>query len=289
MAIFLNTACRSKEKAEAAKVQLQGELSDDEGAKLEILLLDVQSLASVREAVSQIETSIDCLVLNAGGPGGTDFVALTEDGVANIMALNVVGNAALVHELQSANKFLKNATVLYSSSEAARGVPNFRFPPPKWESGSVEEFTSALKGSRFENDSSYETTYSWAKAMGTLWMSGMARKHPDIRWVSVSPGMTVGTNLARELGFVQRTMFSIVGPIFKFFGLGHGTDEGAGRYLDAVYQREAYESGKFYGSQEGKFTGALVDQEPLFPDLGNVQYQDNCNQAIQALLDASKN
>lgn len=279
LSLLRRAGCRNEEKAAAAKAQLEVETGKK---KFDFLKLDVMSHESVCSAVKCLDGSVDCLILNAGGPGGSDFVAQTSDGIANIMALNVVGNAKLVDELIKAKKLAPGSTIVYSSSEAARGVKSFGFPAPSIDSGSVDEFKSALDGTMYVKDKSYETTYSWAKCIGTLYFSGLARANGDYRWVSVSPGATAGTNLLNDLGLVQRLMFKMLAPIMKLFGMAHDTDAGAGRYLAVVYDTESkYDNGVFYGSKDGKLTGDLVDQTPIFEDLGMTSYQDNAVKAVE--------
>ena len=70
-------ACRNEEKAKAAKAHLEEQTGKRD--IFEILIVDVMSFASVRSAVQKLDTPIDCLILNAGGPGGKDFVARTKD------------------------------------------------------------------------------------------------------------------------------------------------------------------------------------------------------------------
>lgn len=273
--------CRNQERAEAAKSKLEKETGLK---KFEILVIDIMKFSSVRSAVSGLEGSVDCLVLNAGGPGGKDFVAQTEDGVANIMALNVTGNALLFNELSEAGKLTKGSTVMYASSEAARGVASIGFPPPAIKDGSFDEFKSAIDGNMFTVDKTYETTYCWAKCVGCLWISSMARRNSDYRFVSVSPGMCTGTNLLNDLGFLKKTTFTILGPLLKLSGMGHGIDDGAGRYIDVVCKTDEYENGVFYGSELKKFTGRLVPQTDMFKDLANENYQDNADAAIQSFF-----
>ena len=281
--ISLYTACRNEEKAKVAKTELEQQTGKD---IFEILIIDVMSFDSVRNAVSSLDTPIDTLILNAGGPGGRDHVAQTPDGIANIIALNVVGQALLTEELIKRNKLIKGGTIVYSSSEAARGVQVFGLPPPKIHNGSVDEFQSALDGSLFikNKDVSYGTTYAYAKCLGVLWMSAMARKEPDYRWISVSPGMTSGTNLFNDLSCMERTMMAIIYPIANCCRMCHSVDVGAQRYLDVIYMTDKYENGVFYGPLGNKLIGELGPQCDFFPDLANESYQDNLHVAIQNMI-----
>ena len=80
--------CRNQVKAEIAKRELE---SLTNRGVLEILLMDVTDQVSVLNAVAQIQEPIDTLILNAGGPGGADFLDKTADGVSNTFATNVLG------------------------------------------------------------------------------------------------------------------------------------------------------------------------------------------------------
>lgn len=237
--------------------------------------------------MASLETCVDCVVLNAGGPGGKDSNGLTRDGFTNIMAVNTVGHALLVEELLDSGKLVEGGTVVYASSEAARGVPKFGFDKPIVESGTVEEFASAIDGSKFVGkDDSYEVTYSYAKLLGVLWTSSMARERQadNFRFVSVSPGATEGTNIAKDFPLKTKILYCALAPIMRFFGMSHDTDHGAKRYLDVVYETEKYDNGVFYGSVESKFTGDLVPQLDMFEALGNETYQDNAKVAIRKFL-----
>ena len=160
----------------------------------EILIIDVMNFSSVKNVVSSLSETLDGVILNAGAPGGKYSSAITKDGVTSIMGVNVMGHALLVEELLKNNKLLKGSTVIYASSEAARGIPSFNFPTPTVESGSIDEFKEAIDGSKFVKlkDQTYETTYSFAKLIGTLWSASMSRKFPDFRFVAVTPGKMFG-------------------------------------------------------------------------------------------------
>jgi NAD(P)-dependent dehydrogenase (short-subunit alcohol dehydrogenase family) len=282
-------ACRNQAKAEQAKADLE----EATGKTIfEILIIDLKDFKSVVNAANELKHEIDCLILNAGGPGGNDFVQHTDDGVASIMALNVTGSVLFTNELIKNEKLVKGATVMYASSEAARGVDSFGFPAPAIESGSVDEFKSVLDGSKFVQlgDVTYETTYSFAKCVGSLWIASMARQNTDYRWVSVSPGMTTGTNILNDLGGIKKFMFICMAPLLGWFAVSHGVDVGALRYLDTVYDTKTYENGMFYASADAsKLTGAIGPQFDFFTDLAKEEYQDNANTAIQTFLPTISN
>ena len=89
-------ACRNADKAEAAKAALEAETGK---TIFEILLMDVSSPSSVRQAVSSLTSPVDAVILNAGGTGGRTPNELTNEGVTHIFASNVLGHVVLVDEL----------------------------------------------------------------------------------------------------------------------------------------------------------------------------------------------
>ena len=278
-------ACRNQEKATAAKQELE-QLTNKK--IFEVVLMDVSDLASVKKAMEMLknEPLIDGVVLNAGGGGGSDPIGLTSDGVTNNMACNMLGHVLLVDELIKENKISgEAASVIYSGSESARGVPEFSLDPPKLESGSVEEFVTICDGSFFpksvKNDPKYFGAY--AKCMAAFWMSSMARKYPNIRFVTVSPGATMGTAVRRDLPFYKRVFVGMLLNILCFIGKAHSLEDGAKRYIDALFEHSTYQSGVFYGSKSG-LTGELCNQAELLSYFGNETFQDNANEAIHKFI-----
>jgi len=154
---------------------------------------------------------------------------------------------------------------------------------PSLKSSSVDDFASIADGSLFPKFDPM-VAYGPIKYVGTLWMASMSRKHPDIRFVSVSPGATSGTNAADQVGAVQRFIFTrIAYPLMTLFGRAHGLEEGAKRYVD-VLTDSAYDTGHFYASPWPSTSGKLVDQGPIFEDLQNETFQDNAYAAVSRFL-----
>ncbi len=270
--------CRNRAKAEAAKAELETITGK---SVFEIVIIDTSDLATVDAAVSSISGPVDAVVLNAGGAGGPQAGERTADGVVVSFAVNVLGHAALVQGLIEAEKL--QGTVLYVSSEAVRGIPAMGFARPALSASSVDEFASIADGSKFPSFDAMKA-YGPIKYVGTMWASAMARKHPEIRFVSVSPGMTTGTNATEEVGAVQRFIFQkIAFPFMSLIGRAHGLEQGAERYIE-VLTDPSYETGHFFASPWPSTSGALVDQASIFEDLSNPTFQDNAYEAVQRFL-----
>ncbi len=269
--------CRNETKALAAK----SELEQVTGRSIfEVMIVDVSKPASVRSAIAKLTEPIDALIMNAGGMGGKAPTELTPDGVSSIFATNVLGHAVMVDALLKAGK-LKNVA-MYASSEGARGVRKMGMARPELKSNSVDEFVSIFNGSNFDDKTDGMEIYSYVKYAATLWMSALARKHPDVRFISMSPGATSGTQVMNDLPTIQKIMYKYIGfPILMpLLGMSHKLEKGAQRYVKAINDK-SLTSGTFYASAENKLTGSVMDQSSIFPDLKNESYQENALEAIK--------
>jgi NAD(P)-dependent dehydrogenase (short-subunit alcohol dehydrogenase family) len=274
-------ACRDEAKAHAARADLQRITNR---SVFEILIMDTADIASVQLAAKAIETPLRAVVLNAGGTGGPTPMALTAQGVTTIFASNVLGHAVLLEDLIDAG--LLTSTAVLTGSEAARGVPKLRIKRPTFATHSVEEFATVIDGSFFRGrklDSGL--AYGQVKYLGALWMSALARKHPDLRLLTVSPGNTSGTDALRDLPtvprvIVQRIVMPYVAPLF---GVSHPLEVGAKRLADAAVGGPL-QTGRFYASAEQTLTGPLCDQAGIVADFADEITQNNADEAIHRFL-----
>jgi len=268
-------ACRNLEKAEAAKAALVAETGRD---IFEIVIMDVSDPRSVKQAVAELTSAVDAVILNAGGTGGRTPNALTDDGVTHIFASNVLGHVVLVDELLE--RQLITSTVLYAGSEAARGIPQMGVAKPDMATSSAEEFAAIANGRKFGPDADPLDIYGTIKLAGAMWMGSMARQHPHIRFVTMSPGGTTGTNGMDDLPFLKKVFFKYIGgTLMPVLGMMHSVETGAKRYVDGLLNAK-FESGHFYASRVGSPTGPVIDQAEIDVALANPDFQDNANQAV---------
>lgn len=268
-------ACRNREKAEAAKVALESET----GKRIfDVAVMDVSDPTSVRSAVAELEAPVDAVILNAGGTGGRTPNAHTAAGVTHIFAANVLGHVVLVDALLE--RQLITSTVLYAGSEAARGIPKMGVAKPDMRSSSEDEFVAVADGSKFGLKADPLDIYGTIKLTGALWMGAMARQHPHIRFVTMSPGGTTGTNGMDDLPFLKKVFFKYIGgTLMPIFGMMHSVETGAKCYVDGLLNPK-FASGRFYASREGSPTGPVIDQAEIDSALANPDFQDNANQAV---------
>lgn len=274
-------ACRNEERAQKALEQLE-ELT---GKKIfEILIVDVGDLESCRKAAEVLTDPVDGIILNAGGGGGTDPTKLTRDGVMFIFAINVLGHVYLTDLLMKNGKLSGGGSVMYVASFAARGAPEVGAAKPPIANGSIEEWTSVANGAMFADNKRYTDIYGSVKLMGALWTMSMARKHGDIRFITVDPGMARGTSGTATLPWHQRWTMNTAMWIMELLGRAHSVDVGAKRYVDVLLNEDDFRTGVWWGSKKG-LTGELADQMEHWPDIiGSESAQDNADTVIHSFL-----
>ena len=273
--------CRNAEKAERAKRDL--ELKTGRSV-FEVVIIDLSDLASVRAALGAIDRPLNAVAMNAGGLGGTSPAALTPDGVTEVFAQNVLGHVVLLEGLIAA-ELLTDVAVL-TGAEAARGVPKLHIPRPTFADSSPEEFASVIDGSFFRDRKfSQILAYGQVKYLAALWMAAMARKHPEIRFITMSPGSTAGTEVIRDQPALVRAIAGhvILPYVMPALGLGHRLEVGAQRLVDALTD-PSMQSGVFYASAAKTITGPVIDQATIVPDFRDPEIQDHAYEAIQRFV-----
>lgn len=274
-------ACRNEQKALTAKKELELKTGR---AIFQILVMDLSKTSSVLAALNKLKDPIDAIVMNAGGFGGEKPMRITEDGVTELFAQNVLGHVVLLERLLGSSQITQVA--LFVGSEAARGVSKIGIKRPV--SGTSEEFGKVISGSAYVGKAvDVFSAYGEAKQIGTLWMSHVARRHPALRILTISPGGTNGTQAANSQPVPIRLFYNyfflpILGPIL---GLVHSLETGAARIVNGL-SNDSLLSGHFYACKADALTGRMVDQQEIMPTLGDQTLQRMASEAIYRALPA---
>ena len=97
------------------------------------------------------------------------------------------------------------------------------------QSSSADEYAWIADGSKFGTAADPPDIYGTIKLTGAIWMGSMARQHPHIRFVTVSPGGTTGTNGMDDFPFLKIFFKYIGGTLMPIFGMMHSVETGAKR------------------------------------------------------------
>ncbi|VUC30700.1 unnamed protein product [Clonostachys rosea] len=189
-------AARNVEKAREAVAEIQDQVPD---APIEILEIDLSSLASVKKAALEFEQRcdrLDILMLNAGiimAPLGK-----TQDGYEVHFGTNYVGHALLTKlllptiEKTIANQESPDARILAVSSSGYQVAP---------KQGIIFESVKTTCA-EFWN----MTRYGQSKLALMLWIRQLSKLHPNIKCASIHPGVVdteLGIPRGVELSYMQ--------------------------------------------------------------------------------------
>ena len=234
---------RSQEKAEAAIASLTGEFGLA-AEKFDHVVLDLESKASVLAAVEALP-KVDRIVLNAGGY----YRGMHEAGVTKTFAATL-GHTVLVDGLIAAGKIGKGSRVIYSVTEGLRAVWSFAGVLPSALCGvgcgmfgpSSVEPAITKHSCNFPAFKAGIHEYSKGKLVGHLYFSQMAIEHPDIYFLSVSPG-GAATEFGKELDFPLNLVLTKCACLLTLIGNYQPVQKSANRYVVTVTGEEKYPSG----------------------------------------------
>lgn len=200
--------------------------------------LDLVSHASVWKAVESLPSSLDTVVLNAGGLMGE---SLTKHDVTESFGANVLGHSILVEGLIKAGKIAsEGARVVFSHSETTRSVWPFAGMQPF-----VRLYKNEMAGSLIAPPKrgvfgiavrQRMNTYANSKLIGGLYFSALAREQPQIYFVSISPGGCGETDVYADAPQPMAFLMSltIVKWIASRLGVVHSASAAAARYIRAA-------------------------------------------------------
>lgn len=252
-------ACRSTDKAEAARAKLVERTGKDPFDVLAVDTSEVSSANAACEELSRRGIRIDFLLLNAGA--SSKDASFNSEGVEMTYASTLVGHHVMTMQALTNGLLSPNARIVIAGSEGARGnMPGMnvhdveRIATEDFGGDKVAaiEALSRLKTpaqATFANMNEYVT----AKLLVAWWAAALARKLPPGMTVNaVSPGAALATSFGRDAGAMMRmVMIPILKALGPLMGMAGTTAEGARRYLDAADFADD-ETGHFYATKRRK-------------------------------------
>mmetsp|Transcript_4265 Transcript_4265/g.4949 ORF Transcript_4265/g.4949 Transcript_4265/m.4949 type:complete len:312 (+) Transcript_4265:142-1077(+) len=277
-------ACRNVAKAEAAIEKLV-KLTGKPASTFDVLQMDTGSLSSCKEAAASVDTPLDAVVLNAGGILYKNGSAMNKAGAHNQFTVNVLGHAVFVEELIKHNRLNKGAHIMFSGSEATRGITAMGFKGSKFEEPIKQDMINHMTAAKYKK---YDpmVAYGYTKTIGQLYFAKLAKENPDLIINSVSPGATNGTSGTSEMPVVMRVAFRVMmGSLMKLSGNAHSLSNGSERYLSGIGLGPVeVPSGSFFASPKGKSSGKLVDQGKIYPIFTDADKMEAAYEAVQSLM-----
>lgn len=277
--IFL--LCRNENRADEAIAMLSKKHPD---VVFRFIHFDASDRSSVKSAIDTItasipeEGSLNGLLLNAGGFTPDRKGLILQSGATTIAETNLLGHASLLDGLLSTKRIRTGSRVIFSGSEAGMGEPT----AISWGITS-QYYIDILNGNSYKSYNPIDA-YGHIKGMIAFYTAALAKRHPEIYFVAISPGSTRNTKLMDQGQYPVMLSFFIKGYI-KLAGQ-HNLDVGAKRYIDALDERYAYPSGSFVCSERG-YIGPVCNATELKKGkvFGDEVKQDLVYDAVRQFLD----
>jgi NAD(P)-dependent dehydrogenase (short-subunit alcohol dehydrogenase family) len=252
-------ACRTVEKAEAARARLVARTGKD---PFDVLAVDTSEVSSADEACDELRNRgerIDFLLFNAGASGKDP--QLNSDGVEITYASTLIGHHVMTMRTLADGVLAPKARIVIAGSEGARGnMPGMkvhdldRIAADDFGGDRVAAIEALCRlqlpvQAKFINMQEYVT----AKLLVAWWVAALARKlPPGITVNAVSPGSVPSTGFARDANAMMRLvmmpMMKVFGPLM---GMAGSIENAARRYLDVADFGDE-ETGHFYATAHRK-------------------------------------
>jgi NAD(P)-dependent dehydrogenase (short-subunit alcohol dehydrogenase family) len=261
------------------------------------LAVDVSDLEiSKRAAAELIERkeefggSLKYVCLNAGLL--TNELKRTAQGYELMLAASLFGHHVLVTEWLKGGLIADNATIVISGSEGAVNVfpatmmgynlPDYHQLAKGRGQGLKETLVDLSKNTVNADKFVQEPQYGFAKSYVAWWAAAMARKYPSQTFLTVSPGMTTGTEIINmgSAPIYMVIMLYIMSWIGPYIGMAHNVSTGAKRYVDGLLTVKHGDSGSFWASPPRWMSGKLTKQ-----NVPHIQDQVLQNTAYEALVE----
>lgn len=243
-------ACRDPQRGQAAAAPLR---AAHPAASVEVLALDLASLASVQRAVQEIAArglTLDALIANAGTwrPSNRERSA---DGYELTFAGNHLGHAALTLGLLP--RLSPRARIVFVSSalhdpSVWKGGPQVRYVRAELLAhpgrDDLRDPSDAAAGSR---------AYATSKLCNVLFARELARRlraqGSAVTVNAFNPGLMAGTGLNRGAGLGSRLVWHVVLPLASRFipGAHRPAQSGAALAALALDDRYAGLTGRYFG------------------------------------------
>ena len=207
--------------------QLAQRLREFTGADVDVVELDLASLASVRAAAGHIASAhapVHALVLNAGLQlPRTDQASV--DGHELTFAVNHLGHFALAQLLRPHLAVGARVAVVSSGTHWGTLAKSGPFPSPRWADPHVLARPRPGRGQR---------AYATTKLANVYFAYEAARRWPDIAVNAYDPGLMPATGLARAYPAPFKALYGALAPLLERLPFGQAPTEAAAQLAGLV-------------------------------------------------------
>lgn len=242
---------RSSQKAEETIAKLARETGQTQSF-YESVIFDLAQVSSIDAAVASFP-AFDRICLNAGGLA--KGMHASGVGINNGMIINTLGHAVLIDKLIAAGKCPASTRIVYVSTEIARNIwsmvplsPNYcgRFKEKDIDWAITKEYNGICSCFPLRRQLG---TYKNAKIIGSMHFAHLAKEHPELHVMTVSPGASGGA--FGEVAFCPMKQILACCGVCPFRALcvaqacstKSAVEVGARRYVDVLTGEPAWKTG----------------------------------------------
>jgi NAD(P)-dependent dehydrogenase (short-subunit alcohol dehydrogenase family) len=271
---------RSAQKVDGAISKLVKETGKDKSF-YDSIILDLGNMSSIQSAIAAFP-DFDRLCLNAGG-FGTGKMHSSGNHMTDSMVINTMGHAVLVDGLLAAGKLPKGSRVVFVGSEVSRALWSFMPMLPNYCGRFKEKDINWAIGRDYDGICScfpirrQMGDYKNAKIIGHMHFAHLAKEHPELHVISVSPG-AIGGSFAETGHFPVKQLMACVPGMFRCMMVTHACSPadslqiGVKRYVDVLTGEPKWPTGSMPMSGKAPcgccFWGAygtMIDNRPEVP------------------------
>jgi len=147
---------------------------------------------------------IDALILNAGVPAHDAHGP--DPGWRDVYFRTKCSRSLVLLEGMLSGAWLKRPLFSWGAKEPGRSEDGHQ--APKLATSSIDDFAASYGQGLCGQKLDIFSVYGAVKFVGVLWMSSLARKFPDVRLLSISPGGTQGTEAANSFPTMMRIFYT---------------------------------------------------------------------------------
>ena len=251
---------------------------------LELELSSVESIHNfVKILPEHLPSPFHTLINNAGSQFQNNTTK-TEEGLEMTFAVNHLGHFVLTNLLLTSNILQRPARIVNVASgthdpEQNTGIEPPRFTTAEKVSRGVLEGNSPLVGMK-----SGQCAYSTSKLCNVLFTFELHRRFvrsgvDDVKVNAFDPGLTPGTNLARDYGPILSFMFRSL-PVWglRMFLSNTHTSYESGRSLAKLAVMEEFEndSGFYYEHENDKVSKARSSRDSISEQFALDLWEESC-------------
>jgi len=261
----ITMACRTESKGLAAKKEIEKEISSTTNANLSVVGgFDMNNPTKLKAAIEKLSGNnpYDIVFLAAGfAVFSDDYESVEWNGkkVEKNIFQNLIGSHITLDELKKNNLLNKNARIVLSGGEGARGMKGMIEKP---EFSSVAEFRDYvyLKKTPKYNPMN---AIGVSKLCGALWTSKISKlEEGNMEIIWFSPGLTSKSSGLKTLPASKRIVMGIMFGIMGLMGKSQDPKEGGRKNADCLSGKIG-ENGDLLGAPDGDNIGDITDQTPM--------------------------